>query len=977
MRNFLQIALILSLAIMTFCSFPERKKPVRKKPVTLKNQSLPEIVLKDGQNHQFTFTNKAAGFFVGNTHQYNQTGFEGWTVDEVHVLTDYRILKNDRELLRSEIKRFKYHPYGFERLYRDGTLEEFTLLDSLNAILIRLKVRDDDDLFTLNPIGSGSKKEIQIGPEQPRVILETQVPENGFLVIDYSRSAKKEHLFLLRLADSSLQDSLSAKTVQKYEKLVQKRKERFKRLLNRSPFLVPNKPLQEALKWAVLSLDALVTRQRGDGIWAGLPWFNNYWGRDTFISLPGALLVTGKFDEAKSILRNFARFQLKDRSDKRLGRIPNRITNNEVIYNTADGTWWFIRSLYEYFLYTGDRKFLKEMFPVVRLAIEGAIKKRTDGLGFLRHGDAETWMDAVGSEGPWSPRGNRAVEIQALWYTALNIGVKSARILKQDSGLATKWNQLAEKVRKNFELYFWDEQRECLFDHLNADDSPDLSLRPNQIFALTVPDIDDIPPLLSKEKRFKVARKITENLVTEHGVLSLWFKDRNFHPYHHYLPYYVPDAAYHNGLIWTWLAGPAISSQAEFDQLQVMSALYGDEARQILRYDAIANYSELLEPVLRKGKSQPQISGTVSQAWSLAEFVRNFYQDFVGYRPLAYKNQVTFKPHLSEAIPNIRSRLPYKQGFLDVQLSKTETGYRIHLHSGLKNERIDGFVLFPEDSLPVTIFLPDSGTDFEYEFISMDSTADSVKAKRVWKLASVDPDLKFAVIHDLPFTLLKAAQVFFPLGHNGPTVIYKKDKLNDDKGSNGRYRYPQNKVFDSGIADIKSFTLYDNDSTWGFRIDLRNLTDPGWHPEYGFQLSYLAVAVYDEQLDGSASREIGRNAHYRLPASRAFNRVIYVGGGFEMRDAQNKRVALFVPLDKNHPLGFLAQKQIRFQIPKALLPGLNAKTRISVLAGLQDDHGGSGLGDFREVRIKAGQWQGGGAVKDDNAPAVFDVLFIN
>jgi len=81
------------------------------------------------------------------------------------------------------------------------------------------------------------------------------------------------------------------------------------------------------LRWAQFSLDALLTRQRGPGIWAGLPWFNNYWGRDTFISFEGALLVSGQFKQAKEVLRNFAAFQLSERSNPQVGRIPNRITN--------------------------------------------------------------------------------------------------------------------------------------------------------------------------------------------------------------------------------------------------------------------------------------------------------------------------------------------------------------------------------------------------------------------------------------------------------------------------------------------------------------------------------------------------------------------------------------------------------------------------------------------------------------------------
>ncbi len=976
MKRILLIVFIFAVGIFRFCSFPERKVPARQRPIVAKRMRLPQIVIKDGTNHQFTFTNKISGFFVGNSHRYNQSSFEGWTVNEVHIFRDYRIFKNGHELKRTHIRLFRYLPFRSERVYGDGTEERFTLFDSTNAILIALKAPRSDDYYELQLSGINLKRNSLPSPNVPVTIKRIEGWPGKFLRIDYLPSRKKLNLFLLRLVDSLQPDTLGLHYLAHIDTMVLKRRVRLRKLLNRYPFRVKNERLQNALEWAVISMDALVTHQRGPGIWAGLPWFNNYWGRDTFISLPGALLVTGHFDKAKQILSNFARFQQKEDGSRLLGRIPNRITNKEVIYNTADGTWWFIRSLYQYYLYTGDRGFLKAMFPHIRLAIEGARKYRTDQYGFLTHGDAETWMDAVGAQGAWSPRGNRAVEIQALWYTALNVGIRCAQILKTDSAKAGTWQKLAKKLWRNFNRFFWDSSRTCLYDHLKSDGTPSEALRPNQIFALTVPDLADIPPLLSPSRRKMVARKVTENLTTRQGVLSLWFKDRHFHPYHHYLPYYPPDAAYHNGLIWSWLAGPVLSAQLAFNQIYPADTLYLNEARQIMRNDAIGNFAELLEPVARKGRQDLLVSGAISQAWSLAEFIRNFYQDIVGYRPIAAKNRIIFKPHLPADIPEIRCRLPYKNGFLDVHLQKTKAGCKIDIHSSLSKERIDGKAYFANDSLPVTIFLPDSGTNFIYEYISTDTTSDSLKILRRWKLARIDSGLKFPVISQLSFTILQPNDVYFPLGSNGPTVLYATDAINDDHGPKGNYQYPSNKIFAAGIADLKRITVYDNGAFWGFRIDMRNLIDPNWHPEYGFQLTYLALAINDPSLRERKDTRPGHLSHFQLPGSRAFNRIIYVGGGLEIRDGQNKRLALYVPTDRKHPLGFLPYKQIRFQIPKTFLPGLNGQTKITVLAGLQDDHGGSGLGDFRAVFPRGDQWHGGGAV-GKNAPAVYDILRVH
>ncbi|MHB2150305.1 amylo-alpha-1,6-glucosidase [Calditrichota bacterium LG25] len=963
---------ILLAMLFSACSFPERKRAIKKQPILVDRfRPLPEIRLKDGSDRQFVFSNKTAGFFTGHTHRYNSTNFEGWTVNEVHLLKDYRLFQNGRELKRDRLRAFVLRPYGFERIYANGTVESFVPLDSVDALFIKIKA-DKGDRLVLNLT---DYKE-DVSAKTPEVVVKRRSFNGLQLKANYFKTSDGQHYFILRYGKFSADDSISAREIENFEKAAARRKERMEQLLQRYPFFVKNRQVMRALQWSLFSLDALVTRQKGAGIWAGLPWFNNYWGRDTFISFHGALLVSGQFETAKNILRNFARFQMKDENSQELGRIPNRITNNETIYNTADGTWWFIRAIYEYFLYTGDQSFLQEMFPFVRRAIDGAIAKRVDKLGFLTHGDAETWMDAVGSEGPWSPRGNRAVEIQALWYTALQIGARMAKNVEGEDSQGQKWLLLSRKVKDHFNRYYWNETRQALYDHLNADGSADQQIRPNQIFAVTVPDLPGIEPLLTRQRQEAVARFVTSHLTTPYGVLSLWYKDENFHPYHHYLPYYVPDAAYHNGLIWCWLAGPAISGQVKFDQESSAGQVFMNEVDQVLNFDAIGSFAELVEPVLRKGERRPRISGTISQAWSLAEFLRNFYHDLVGYQPIADENRVLFQPHLIDGIDEIRCRVPFKDDHLDVHLQKTATGMKFRLHSNFPHQRIDGYVRFPGDSIPVKIFIPDSGRDFEYEFIAADTTSDSVKLARRWHLAKVDSGLKFATIYEIPFKLLRGKQVFFPIGRNGPTVIYQRDELHDDTGQNGMFTYPENKVFEDGIADLKSLTIYDNDSTWGFRIDLRNLVDPGWHPEYGFQLTFVAIAVNDPTLGGVYSTEVGHQANYRLPNRRKFNRIIYVGGGLEIRDGNDRRIALFVPTDVRHPLGYVQHKQIRFQIPKELLPGLNHKSRITALCGLQDDHGGSGLGDFRAVFENAGQWHGGGA-RGGHSSAVYDLLMVN
>lgn len=493
--------------------------------------------------------------------------------------------------------------------------------------------------------------------------------------------------------------------------------------------------LNDSVKWAAFHAWMLCTKSRNEnhyGLWAGLPWFRDNWGRDTFISLTGTLLVTGCFREARDVLLGFAEFQDLDTSSATFGRIPNRYRDNEdVIYNTADGTLFFIRALYEYISYSGDKDVILAhvkggaIYDVVKRAIEADIK-RCDEHGFLCCEDADTWMDArfKGDEA-LSPRGNRAVDIQALWYTALLIGNMFASRVG-DTGAANYYIKRAKLLKESFWKYFCRDDYKMVSDHLLPGEygqwAPDLRVRPNQLFAITAPAVcivNDLTTCYNYKRMASEYNTTTSNklkviepidfimsnvereLVTPYGLYTLSSQDPLFHAHHKTCEMHHKDAAYHNGTIWPWISGVYISAAKIYYGHLPKSAwnIIDNEKNLILNGSKGDNYcagslSENIHAMPNKDGS-PILSGTFSQCWSLAEYLRNIYQDAFGFVPRFTSENMTLRATLLPSLPNgvnsAQATIPFSFCSVNITLNRCDDKYECTF-SWTKNNRPIGIM---------------------------------------------------------------------------------------------------------------------------------------------------------------------------------------------------------------------------------------------------------------------------------------------
>lgn len=420
-----------------------------------------------------------------------------------------------------------------------------------------------------------------------------------------------------------------------------------------------------ALNWLNLTMDQLVTRQQGEGIYAGLPWFNEYWGRDQFIALPGAALVSGQFETAKHILLSFAEFQDTEESSRTFGRVPNILAPQNIDYHTTDGTPRFIIQLQDYVKYSGDTAIITQLYPAVQNSIEGSIRNWVDDKGYLTHKDNETWMDARDADlNSYSPRDTRANDIQALWYNQLRAGVYFAEVMN-DQENAAKWDAIAEKLKGNFELDFRDQAHPYLADRLTAEGEAEFSLRPNQLFALDM--------LEDSEYKSKVIRTAWEELAYPWGVASLDRQHPLFHPFH-LTELYHKDEAYHNGAVWTWLNGIAMQRMIEAGQPETAYKLFRNMNWQALNLGVVGGLSENLDAYPQEGEDWAKLTGAYLQAWSNAEQLRVWYQYFLGIRPDMIRRTLTLAPRIPEEIKELHYQVKVGNGSINAAYSAEAFG---------------------------------------------------------------------------------------------------------------------------------------------------------------------------------------------------------------------------------------------------------------------------------------------------------------
>lgn len=633
------------------------------------------VTVPSGQSREYSYSDKEAGFYYGQT-SADDFGdwYAGWNIRAKRIFADYRLYVDGRMLSRRNAS-VTVWPDRLERVH-DCAVETFALVDSRKVLFVGVEDVAGSRIG-LELIGSN----VTLPRKDGNSVIYAAVEARGDFVrisalnpdVQLSFDGKVVEAprnaggFIISYGNETESRELASQFRSEGRQWLAQRQQRMQALLDDNAMRSDLPSLDRAVAWIELTADELVTRQHGGwGMYAGFPWFTDFWGRDMFIAMPGAVLCTGEFDVARDILLSFARYQDTDPESETYGRVPNRLNLDGILYNTTDGTPRFVIQAYEYLKYTGDVDFIKQIYPAVKTATDASARLFTDDRGYLTHADADTWMDAKRQgQYPCSPRGDRAVDIQALWYQQLRCAADMARYMGEERK-TRQWEALAEKVRANFGHDFIDRESGIIYDHLNSDGTPDLQLRPNTVYAHEL--ISDT--LL----RMQDTRRMWEHLVYPWGVSSLDQNDAQFHPWHEMWHRYHKDDAYHNGTVWLWLNGQAMQRMIEYGQQDLAFRLFSNMNRQALCEGAVGSLSECADPWPRPGSTWVRRSGTFLQAWSNGEHIRVWDQYFLGVRPDMLSGRIDIQPRIPSVITSLDQRVSIADGALDCKYATRPGG---------------------------------------------------------------------------------------------------------------------------------------------------------------------------------------------------------------------------------------------------------------------------------------------------------------
>lgn len=284
-----------------------------------------------------------------------------------------------------------------------------------------------------------------------------------------------------------------------------------------------------------------ISDKKDTSIISGYPWLDSRL-RDTFIALPGLTISTENNEKFKKVI------------DSALRKLKSHFFQSNTSDNnfSADVSLWFIWCLQRYSIHNPQENIWEQYGKKIKAILNGYLKEQKHFAvhdNFLIYSNnnsyPNSWMNAQVNEQAMIKRTGYIVEVNALWYNAIQYAAELA-FYNKELTFNKKWLKIGKAVKKSFTETFWIKEKSYLADFVDSN-KKNTQIRPNQVFATSLP----FSPL-SKDKQKAVLDKIKEVLLVAYGLRTLAPTDTSYKAKYTGNHEEREWAAF-NGSVWPWL----------------------------------------------------------------------------------------------------------------------------------------------------------------------------------------------------------------------------------------------------------------------------------------------------------------------------------------------------------------------------------------------------------------------------------------
>ena len=266
----------------------------------------------------------------------------------------------------------------------------------------------------------------------------------------------KKIVFVVTGSTKSSKEAIQAYKfiLQSYGELLHKKKALYNTIYSRAKISIPDTSLLQVYNWVKVNTQWLVRDVPGvgRGLSAGVMEYPWWFGCDNTYALQG-VMETGDFKLAEETLR-----LLKNKSIEKNGngRIPHEISTNGTVTNPGNTqeTAHFIMCVEKLYRWTGNKQFLREMYPTIKKGLNWLLIDQDKNLNLFPKGYGIIEISGLNAE---------LIDVAVYTQQALVAGSKIADILN-DQIASKKYKKLAYTLKNKINKDFWDDNASSYCD---------------------------------------------------------------------------------------------------------------------------------------------------------------------------------------------------------------------------------------------------------------------------------------------------------------------------------------------------------------------------------------------------------------------------------------------------------------------------------------------------------------------------------